>query len=99
MVLKCLFILLSAGGVDFSTVATQITFSADEGHELDQGHLVTVPIVDDNIDEADREYFILYLSPSNNPRPGLVLTSVSIGGIEDDDGIGHKHACTLTGMT
>ena len=86
MALKCLFILLSAGGVDFSTVATQITFSADEGHELDQRHLVTVPIVDDNIDEADREYFILYLSPSNNPRPGLVLTSVSIGGIEDDDG-------------
>ena len=63
-----------------------ITFSADEGMDLDLRIDVDIPILDDSIDEADREYFILHLSLIDEPLPGLELgVTVSVGGIDDDD--------------
>ena len=75
---------------DFSTMSMTITFEADE-LALDPTEQLTVEIalVDDDIDEADREYFILYLSLTNGASsPGLTLdTTVSVGGIDDNDGM------------
>ena len=74
--------------MDFSTDAIDITFPADEGDSLTLQFDVDVPIVDDQIDEADREYFILHLSVVDDPLPELVLgTTVSVGEIADNDGI------------
>ena len=78
----------AGGGEDFSTDALDITFPADESEENIQLQLpAVIPIVDDNIDEAEREYFIVHLSQIDHALPGLVLgTTISIGGIEDNDG-------------
>ena len=77
---------MNAGGDDFSTNVTDITFSADEGMDLDLNRNVDISIVNDNIDEAEREYFILYLSLVDEPLQGLRLsTTISVGGIDDDD--------------
>ena len=74
--------------MDFSTEALDITFPADEGLDgLQLQFQVVVPIVNDDINEADREFFILYLSLTDAPLSGVLLgTTVSIGGIDDDDG-------------
>ena len=53
-----------------------------------------VPIVDDQVDEADREYFILHLSPIDDPLPGLEFgTSISVGETADDDGRSEAIIC------
>ena len=74
--------------MDFSTDAIDITFQADERATLDLKNQIDVdiPIFNDQIDEADREYFILHLSLVDDPLPGLHLgTTVSVGGIDDND--------------
>ena len=73
--------------MDFSTDALDITFPADEGVEDFQLQFsVNVNITNDDINEADREFFVLHLSLVHDPLPGLSLTStVSVGGIDDDD--------------
>ena len=77
---------MNAGGDDFSTEVINITFPADEGSDLELNYPANIPINDDNIDEADREFFILFLSLVDDPLPGLVLsTTVSVGGIDDND--------------
>ena len=48
---------LNAAGADYSPNAVDITFSADEFGDLELNRMVNIPITDDNIDEADREYF------------------------------------------
>ena len=49
--------------------------------------MVNIALPDDVIDEADREYFILCLTLISDALPGLELgTTVSVGGIDDDDG-------------
>ena len=54
--------------------------------QLDLNRVINIPITDDVIDEADREYFILYLTLTSNPLPGLELgTTVSVGEIDDND--------------
>ena len=77
---------MNAAGADYSPSAVDITFPADEFGDLELNRRANIPITDDNIDEADREYFILYLTLTSNPLPGLELgTVVSAGGINDDD--------------
>ena len=74
--------------MDFSSNAINITFRADEGATTNLQFQIDaeIPIVDDQIDEADREYFILHLSLIDDPLPGLHLgTSVSVGGIDDNE--------------
>ena len=79
-------ILLNAAGADYSPNAVDITFPADELGDLDLNRVINISITDDDIDEADREYFILYLTLTSNPLPGLELgTVVSVGGIDDND--------------
>ena len=85
----------AGGGVDFSTEAMEVTFPADEGEDgvLVLGLTVTVDTINDDIDEADIEYFILYLSPKEDPLPGLTFSpSLSVGGISDDDCRFYKYA-------
>ena len=72
--------------MDFSTNAIDITFPADEGASLALQVDVDVPIVDDQIDEADREYFMLHLSLTSSSPSVFLDDSVSIGIIADDDG-------------
>ena len=80
-------ILLNAAGDDYLPNAVDITFPADELGDLELNRIVNIPITDDVIDEADREYFLLYLTLTSTPLPGLELgTTVSIGGIDDNDG-------------
>ena len=83
------YILYDVGGeVDFSTNAINITFPADEGASLVLQIDAKVPIVDDQIDEADREYFILHLSPIDGASsyPSIILDDpVSVGTIFDSD--------------
>ena len=77
---------MNAAGADYSPNAIDITFAADETGPLDLNRMVNFPITDDNIDEADREYFILYLTLTSTPLPGLELgATVSVGGIDDND--------------
>ena len=72
--------------MDFSTETLNITFPADEQAENFKLQIsVDIPIVDDEIDEADREFFILYLSLMDNTLPELFGTVVSVGGIDDND--------------
>ena len=78
---------MNAAGADFSPNAVDITFPADEFGDLELNRMVNIPITDDNIDEAEREYFILYLTLTSTPLPSLELgTVVSVGGIVDNDG-------------
>ena len=87
-----IFVLIAAGD-DFSTKFTDITFPVDEGSSLELNNFVNINITNDDIDEADREYFILYLSLQSDPLPGLVLgTTVSVGGIDDND----SKSCTIS---
>ena len=75
---------------DFSTMPIQITFPADELADNPTEQItVNIALVDDMIDEADREYFVLYLSLKNGASSlGLILgTTVSLGGIDDNDGM------------
>ena len=75
---------------DFSTMPMTITFPADElADDPTEQIAVNIALVDDMIDEADREYFVLYLSLTNGASSlGLTLgTTVSVGGIDDNDGI------------
>ena len=77
---------MNAAGDDYSPDAIDITFPADELGDLELNRIVNIPITDDVIDEADREYFILYLKLTSSPLPGLELgTAVSVGGIDDND--------------
>ena len=78
---------MNAAGDDYSPNAVDITFPADELGNLELSRIVNIPITDDLIDEADREYFLLYLTLTSSPLPGLELgTTVSVGGIDDSDG-------------
>ena len=78
--------MVNTAGADFSLNDVDITFDADEMSSLDLSKVVNIPITDDDIDEADREYFILYLTLTSAPLPGLDLsTAVSVGGIDDND--------------
>ena len=72
--------------MDFSTNAIDITFPADEGESLALQVDVDVPIVDDQIDEADREYFMLHLSLTSSSPSVFLDDSVSVGIIADNDG-------------
>ena len=75
---------------DFSPIPMTITFPADElADDVTEQITVNIPLFDDVIDEADREYFVLYLSLMNGASPlGLTLDStVSVGGIDDNDGM------------
>ena len=77
---------MNTAGADYSPNAVDINFPADEFGDLELNRMVNIPITDDNIDEADREYFILYLTLVSDALPGLELgTVVSAGGINDDD--------------
>ena len=77
---------MNAAGVDFAINDVDITFDADEVGSLKLNEIIDIPIADDDIDEADREYLILYLTLTSSPLPGLVLgTVVSVGGINDND--------------
>ena len=73
--------------MDFSTDALYITLPADEGIEDFQFQFhANINITNDDINEADREFFIVYLSITQDTLPGLLLNSVvSVGGIDDDD--------------
>ena len=83
---------MNAAGADYSPNAVDITFPVDEFGDLHLTRNVDIPITDDNINEADREYFILHLSLTSNALPGLELgTVVSAGGINDDD----SKSCTV----
>ena len=75
--------------MDFSTDAIDITFPVDEGASLVLQFDVDVPIVDDQIDEAEREYFILHLSliDGASSSPSIILAHfTSVGIIADNDG-------------
>ena len=75
--------------MDFSTNAINITFPADEGASLVLQIDAKVPIVDDQIDEADREYFILHLSliDGASSSSSIILNDpVSVSTIFDSDG-------------
>ena len=72
--------------MDFSTDAIDITLPADEGASLVLQIDAKVAIVDDQIDEADREYFILRLSLTSSSPSVFLDDSVSVGIIADDDG-------------
>ena len=74
---------------DFSTTPMTIIFPADElAVNPTEQITVNIALVDDMIDEADREYFVLYLSIAGDSSPGLTLdTTVSVGGIDDNDGM------------
>ena len=72
--------------MDFSTDAIDITLPADEGASLVLQIDAKVPIVDDQIDEADREYFILHLSLTSSSPSVFLDDFVSVGIIADDDG-------------
>ena len=77
---------MNTAGDDFSPNAIDITFPTDELGDLELNRIVNIPITDDDIDEADREYFILHLTLISTPLPGLELgTTVSVGGIDDND--------------
>ena len=77
---------MDTAGDDYSPDAVDITFPADEFGDLQLNRMVNINITDDNIDEGDREYFILYLTLTSDALPGLELgTVVSVGGINDDD--------------
>ena len=68
----------------------RITFPADElADDVTTKITVNIALVDDMIDEADREYFVLYLSLTNEASSlGLTLDpAVSVGGIDDNDGM------------
>ena len=75
--------------MDFSTNAVNITFPADEGASLVLQIDADVSIVDDQIDEAEREYFILYLSLIDGASSSHSITlddPISVGTIFDSDG-------------
>ena len=74
--------------MDFSTDAVNVTFPADEGGLLSLQFDVDISIVDDQIDEADREYFILHLSliDGDSSLLSITLNPVSVGTISDNDG-------------
>ena len=77
---------LNTAGSDFSLNDVHVTFDADEVGSLDLSKVVNIPITNDDIDEADREYFILYLTLTSAPLPGLEFgTVISAGGIDDND--------------
>ena len=77
---------LNAAGADFSPNDVDITFDADEVGSLELSKVVNIPITDDNIDEAESEYFILHLTLTTTPLPGLELgTVISVGKINDND--------------
>ena len=81
-----MFVWLNAAGSDFAPNEVEITFNADEVGSLELNKIINIPITDDDIDEADREYFILYLTLSSSALPGLELgTTVSVGRIDDND--------------
>ena len=85
-IVQILLFWLNAAGDDYSPNAVDITFPADEVGDLELNRIVNINITDDDIDEADREYFILYLTLTSTPLPGLELgTTVSVGGISDND--------------
>ena len=75
--------------MDFSTEPIDITFPADEGAPLVLQLDAHVPVVDDQVDEAEREYFILHLSLIDGASSSSSITldgSVSVGTIFDSDG-------------
>ena len=77
---------MNAAGTDFALNDVDITFEADEVGSLELNKIINILITDDDIDEADREYFLLYLSLTSSALPGLELgTVVSVGGIDDND--------------
>ena len=77
---------LNTAGADFSPNDIDVTFDADEVGSLDLSKDVNIPITDDDIDEAGSEYFILHLTLTTTPLPGLELgTDVSVGKINDND--------------
>ena len=78
---------MNAAGTDFAISDVDITFEADEEvSSLELNKIINIPITDDDIDEADREYFIIYLSLTSSALPGLVLSTViSVGEIDDND--------------
>ena len=82
------YISLNAAGADFASDEVDITFNTDDelGDRLELNKIINISITDDDIDEADREYFALYLTLTSTPLPGLELgTTVSVGGIDDND--------------
>ena len=79
--------------MDFSTDAIDITFPADEGAPLVLQLDADVPIFDDQVDEADREYFILHLSLIDGTSSSSSVTlddSVSVGIIFDNESESEK---------
>ena len=78
--------------MDFSTDAIDITFPADEGASLVLQLDADIPIVDDQVDEAEREYFILHLSliDGASSSSSLTLNSLSVGIIFDNEGESEK---------
>ena len=83
-----MFVWLNAAGTDFAPNEVDITFNADDDlvGSLELNKIINIPITDDDIKEADREYFILYLTLFSSALPGLELgTVVSVGGIDDND--------------
>ena len=77
---------VNAAEDDFSQNVVNITFPADEEGPLESHITVNIPLIDDVIDEADIEYFILYLTQTGSALPGLRLdTVISVAGINDDE--------------
>ena len=72
---------------DFNNTVITITFDPDE-EERDSERAVTVAIVDDDINEAIEQVFVLQLALINSVNPGgvdLTSRSSSLFRIIDDD--------------
>ena len=77
----------ASAGQDYIATSGTITFSADVssiGVYSRRYQHISVPIIDDNLDDPDRETFLLYLTDRSNGR-SLVLPPITIieEGLED----------------
>ena len=74
---------------DFNGTVINITYPVDEGLASPIANVsLSIPVVDDPIDEADEQQFIAYLEITNATNPGGVGTgrNITICRIRDDDG-------------
>ena len=72
---------------DFSTEPVNVTFPADEGNRVAE-RIIQIPIVNDGVDEADQENFIVILTllSAANPASVDLVVNSSLCMIEDVDG-------------
>lgn len=73
--------------IDFSSASVEVEFIADEGLHLTSNSLVHVLIYDDDIDEADSQFFVIQLVLVSGVNESLIKVNrnASVCAIFDND--------------